>query len=242
MHSDDIQAGDNIETNISSWDFGGKTPISFDRHISKSVPGYKTGQLLVASYCDFFMNLTPKLVYDIGCSTGSLLELIEARHPSKELNYIGIDIVPEMVKVAKNRKFINPNRFDFLCTDALEFDFLESSIITSYYSLQFILPSVRQNLVNKIYDSLTWGGAFFVFEKTRAPDGRFQDMNTHVYNEFKLNQGYKPDEIFSKSRSLAGVLEPFSEKGNYDLFKRAGFIDIVTIYTNICFKGWICIK
>ena len=108
--------------------------------------------------------------------------------------------------------------------------------------MQFITPSVRQELVNKIYNSLAWGGAFFVFEKTRGPDGRFQDMNSHVYNEFKLNQGYKPEEIFSKSRSLAGVLEPFSDKGNYEMFKRAGFQDIEYIFTNICFKGWICIK
>ena len=54
--------------------------------------------------------------------------------------------------------------------------------------------------------------------------------------------GYAPEEIFSKSRSLAGVLEPFSDKGNIDMFKRAGFKDIELIYTNICFKGWICIK
>ena len=90
--------------------------------------------------------------------------------------------------------------------------------------------------------TIAWGGAFFVFEKTRGPDGRFQDMNTHVYNEYKINKGYSPSEIFSKSRALTGVLEPFSDKGNIDMFKRAGFKDIQYIFTNICFKGWICIK
>ena len=67
-------------------------------------------------------------------------------------------------------------------------------------------------------------------------------MNTHVYNEYKLKKGYKPEEIFEKSRSLAGVLEPFSENGNIDIFKRAGFKDIQCIYRNISFNGWICIK
>ena len=28
-----------------------------------------------------------------------------------------------------------------------------------------------------------------IFEKTRGPDGRFQDMNTHVYNDYKLSNG-----------------------------------------------------
>ena len=236
------QAGDNIQTNVSSWNFGGQTPENFDNHICKSVPGYKVGQALIASYCDFFINLTPRKIYDLGCSTGSLLEKIEARHPNKDISYTGIDVVPEMIDLAKKRNFINKSRFQFECQDVLEFNFSKSSVIISYYTLQFVLPSVRQELVNKIYNSLAWGGAFFVFEKTRGPDGRFQDMNTHVYNEYKLNEGYSPDEIFSKSRSLAGILEPFSDNGNYEMFKRAGFKDIEYIYTNICFKGWICVK
>lgn len=234
--------GDNIEASLSSWNFSGKTPLKFDNHISKSVPGYHDGQSLIASYCDFFMGLTPKRIYDIGCSTGSLLEKIDQRHPKKDISYIGIDIVPEMLEVAKERKFSDQKKVHFESKDVLETDLKKSSIILSYYTLQFILPSVRQELVNKIYQSLAWGGAFFVFEKTRGPDGRFQDMNTHVYNEYKLSNGYTPEEIFSKSRSLAGVLEPFSEKGNYDIFKRAGFVDIQCIFTNICFKGWLCIK
>lgn len=236
------QTGDNIKANISSWSFHGDTAKTFEAHISKSVPGYEEGQALIASYSDFFINLTPKRIYDLGCSTGNLLEKIEARHPNKSLKYIGIDEVPKMIEIAKKRKFIDSTKFNFECKDILSLDFKEASIITSYYTLQFILPSVRQDLVNKIYNSLAWGGAFFIFEKTRGSDGRFQDMNTHVYNEYKLRQGYNAEEIFSKTRSLAGVLEPFSDYGNYEMFKRAGFKDIEYIYTNISFKGWMCIK
>ncbi len=242
MSDNQEKAGDNISTEISSWNFSGKTPLVFDQHISKSVPGYEEGQEIIASYCDFFINLTPKRIYDLGCSTGSLLQKIEARHSNKEISYIGYDVVPEMIEIANKRDFIDKKKFEFSCKDILKVDFLESSVITSYYTLQFILPSVRQKLVNKIYESLSWGGAFFVFEKTRGPDGRFQDMNTHVYNDYKLRNGYKPEEIFSKSRSLAGVLEPFSDRGNYEMFERAGFKDIEYIFTNISFKGWICVK
>tara|TARA_Y100001968_G_C19444616_1_gene764591 strand:+ start:2651 stop:3379 length:729 start_codon:yes stop_codon:yes gene_type:complete len=242
MSNKSIQAGDNIKANLSSWDFGGETAHKFDDHITKSVPGYEEGQELIAIYSNFFINLTPGLIYDLGCSTGSLLEKIESKYPHKEITYKGLDIVPEMIDIAKNRHYIDPQRFQFECNDILEVEFQEASIISSYYTLQFIRPSVRQTIVNKIYKALSWGGAFFVFEKTRGPDGRFQDMNTHVYNEYKLKMGYKPEEIFAKSRSLVGVLEPFSDKGNYEMFERAGFKDIEYIYSNICFKGWICIK
>lgn len=237
-----MNSGDNIKANLSSWDFSGNTPNTFDQHISKSVPGYEFGQDIICKYSDFFVNLTPKLIYDIGCSTGSILSKIESRHSDKDLIFTGIDIVPEMIEKAKKRKYLNPNKFVFECKDVLDMSFKESSIIVSYYTLQFVLPSVRQQLVNKIYESLAWGGVFFVFEKTRGPDGRFQDMNTHVYNEYKIDEGYSPSEIFSKTRSLTGVLEPFSDIGNIEMFERAGFKDIEYIFTNICFKGWICIK
>ena len=108
--------------------------------------------------------------------------------------------------------------------------------------MQFIHTSIRQEFINKIYSSLEWGGAFFVFEKIRSPDARFQDYMTQVYNDFKIRNGYKIDEIYKKAESIRGVLEPFSEKGNIDLFKRAGFKDFTTIFHNICFRGWLLIK
>ncbi|MFW6275739.1 MAG: methyltransferase, partial [bacterium] len=60
--------------------------------------------------------------------------------------------------------------------------------------------------------------------------------------EFKINQGFSPEEIISKSQSLKGVLEPFSVQGNIDLLKRAGFKDIETIMKYTCFQGFLAIK
>jgi tRNA (cmo5U34)-methyltransferase len=81
-----------------------------------------------------------------------------------------------------------------------------------------------------------------LFEKVRGPDARFQDIITILYNEFKINQGYTPDDIWAKSISLKGVLEPFSSQGNIDMLKRAGFLDINTIQKFLCFEGFLAIK
>ena len=48
------------------------------------------------------------------------------------------------------------------------------------------------------------------------------------------------DEIINKSRSLKGVMNPFSTKGNYDLLERAGFKDVMTIQKYICFGNAHC--
>ena len=49
-----------------------------------------------------------------------------------------------------------------------------------------------------------------MFEKVRAPDARFQDMMGLIYNDYKIEQGYSPNEIIEKSKSLKGIMEPFS--------------------------------
>ena len=81
-----------------------------------------------------------------------------------------------------------------------------------------------------------------MFEKTRGSDARFQDILTTLYTDYKLRKGYSPEDIVSKTRSLKGVLEPFSSQGNIELLERAGFKDINVVQKYICFEGFIAIK
>ena len=41
---------------------------------------------------------------------------------------------------------------------------------------------------------------------------RFQDILSGLYLDYKLRQGYSPNDIIGKSRSLKGVLEPFRQE------------------------------
>ena len=235
--------GDNIQAIRASWNFGGDTALNFDNHVSKSVPGYEEGHKIILSLSDYFLTKENSYIIDIGSSTGSLIRKLSDRHSNKELNFIGIDTEEEMHNIAKQRNSGSKNNIRFECSDFLSYEISESaSIYISYYTMQFIHSSIRQDFINKIYNSLEWGGALFLFEKLRSPDARFQDYMNQVYNDFKINNGYSIEEIFKKTESLRGVLEPFSEQGNVDLFKRAGFKDFTTIYHNICFRGWLLIK
>lgn len=236
--------GDNISTQLAAWSFSGPVADSFDEHVSRSVPGYFDGHNLVTYLSDFFLAGKSPLVVDVGCSTGSLLEKIHSRHSNRhDVSYLGIDPVEEMITVASSRDINANENVDFIVDDVLNV-ILErnASLVVSYYTLQFIHPSVRQDTVDWIYNNLSWGGGFLLFEKIRMPDARFQDYMTQSYNDFKLAQGYNHEQILTKSASLKGVLEPFSESGNIDLLKRAGFIDIAPIFQNIVFKGWLAIK
>jgi len=108
--------------------------------------------------------------------------------------------------------------------------------------MQFIHPKFRQEIFNKIYQSLNWGGAFIMFEKVRANDARFQDIITTLYTDFKLQNGFSEEEIVNKTKSLKGVLEPFSTQANFDMLHRAGFQDTISIMKYLNFEGFLAIK
>ena len=200
---------------------------------------YNEGHDLIVKMSDFFVS-NNSLIVDLGCSTGTLISKLYERNKHKSINILGIDSSKQMIDQALIDN-ANPS-VSYVVDDFINVEFGNADLITSYYTIQFTKPFNRQNLVDKIYNSLRWGGAFFMFEKVRGPDARFQDILTATYNEYKTEQGYSDSEILSKSRSLKGVLEPFSTNGNFQMLKRAGFSDIMTILRFNCFEGLLCIK
>jgi len=233
--------GDNISAEKANWTFGGDVANSFDDHVSKSVPLYKEGHALVLGLSDFFIK-NDSVVYEIGCSTGVLISKLAASNQKREsAKFVGVDVEQGMVDFAKNR-YDQITNLEFLCDDIMNLEMEESDFIVAYYTVQFIRPSLRQKLIDKLYSKLKWGGALVLFEKVRGSDARFQDILTTLYNEYKLQQGYTPDDIVAKSLSLKGVLEPFSTQGNIDMLKRAGFLDVNTVQKYLCFEGFLAIK
>lgn len=232
--------GDNIQAKNAGWTFGGDVCDKFDDHVLKSVPLYNEGHDLVLKVSDFFIN-DDSVCYEIGCSTGKLIHELAQRHEHKKARFIGIDIEEAMVNKAKER-CKGDKSVAFKRSDILEVEFEKSDLIVAYYTIQFVKPKNRQLILDRIYQALNWGGALVLFEKVRAPDARFQDMMTTIYTDFKIDQGYTSEEIIGKSRSLKGVLEPFSTHGNHDLLTRAGFVDIMTTMKYVSFEGFLAIK
>lgn len=235
--------GEGIKAENASWSFGENIPEFFLEHVRKSVPFYDTGHELTAQISDFFVK-PDSICYELGVSTAALIKKLAKRH-KKSVRWVGIDIEPAMIKQAKKELHGEKNKLNnvkLINEDINLYDYLPTDFIISYYTMQFVVPRLRQDMISKIYNSLNWGGAFIMFEKVRASDARFQDIMTNIYTDYKLAQNYKPQEIIAKSRSLKGVLEPFSTQGNIDLLKRAGFVDVMTIFKYVCFEGFLCIK
>ena len=101
---------------------------------------------------------------------------------------IGLEKEKEMIKEASSRK--NNSNVSFVNDDITTYEIGENlnNLVVSYYTIQFIHPSLRQDVINKIYQSLMWGGALFMFEKVRGSDARFQDIFNCFIKILKLKR------------------------------------------------------
>lgn len=172
--------GQGINAPNAGWTFSGIAK-DFDSHVHRSIPYYAESHDLVCKYSDFFVK-DQSCVYDFGCSTGALLEKLLKKHGHRSgIRLVGIDTVSEMVEFAKKRTE-GDNRCEYVCGDAALLELQPADMIISFYTAQFVAPRSRQRFFDVAYRTLNWGGAFFLFEKVRGPDARFQDYagQSHV--------------------------------------------------------------
>ncbi len=232
-----IKTDKKIKSHKSNWEFNKSVTDSFESHVTKSVPFYDVSHSIVEGLSDFFLK-DKSTCYDLGCSTGTLLSKLKKRHSSKKISFIGYDQSKFMIKKAKK----NHKKIKFLNQDITKTKFKKNDLTLSLYTMQFVQPKKRQLLINKIYKSLEWGGAFVLFEKIRGKDARFQDILNFLYFDFKRQNGLSDKQILNKEISLRSVMEPYTINANIDFLKRAGFKDIMPISQYLSFIGLLAIK
>ena len=227
----------NINSKRSSWKFDAKVAKNFKSHAEKSIPFYNLSHDIVESLSEYFVKKN-SICYDLGCSQGLLLKKIFLKNKEKKPHMIGIDNSKDMISLAKK----NFNKAVYLKKNLNEIKFKKNDFMISLYTIQFVEPKYRQALINNIYKSLNWGGAFVFFEKIRGSDSRFQDLLTFLYFDFKRKNGLKDNQILNKEISLRSVLEPYTINENISFLKRAGFKDIMPISQYLNFVGFLAIK
>ena len=194
----------------SSFVFDQEVAKVFDDMISRSVPFYKTSLSLTASLLNELLPHKASLL-DLGCSTGSMLSILR-----EDLLKTGVDSSQDMldiarVKLGENAKLYLADINDF----HLEANSYEA--IVCAYTMQFIKPEKRLDLIEKIHSALRPNGLFIFCEKLSFEDEFLQKAISKIHEDFKLKQGYSQDEINRKKTALEKVLIAFSEDENRKL-------------------------
>jgi len=182
------------------FEFDAEVAVVFDDMLSRSVPFYDEAMKLTSHFASININKGER-VYDLGCSTASLLLEIE-RRCEEEIELIGIDNSEAMLEQASKKLHAFNSKIQLDCGDILTYDYKEAAVICSNYTLQFVRPPVRAQFVKKIYDSLKPGGLFIFSEKVISQDSELNKQMIDTYYEYKKAQGYSEYEIVQKREAL----------------------------------------
>lgn len=203
------------------FEFDEEVASVFDDMLSRSVPFYREVLNLTADFA--ILNLKENdRVLDLGCSTATTLTEIFKRS-NFDLELIGIDNSKAMLDRAKKKIKAFGVDIKLIESDILDFEFGKSDLIISNYTLQFIRPIYREELLKKIYDSLNDGGVFIFSEKVITNDKILNKQMIDAYFEFKKKQGYSEFEISQKREALENVLIPYTVRENFEILNRVGF-------------------
>ncbi len=222
------------------FEFDKEVAAVFDDMLERSVPFYKESQKITK----FFALKTLRengILYDLGCSTASLLIDIH-RDLNTHATLIGLDNSEAMLEHAQRKIEAFGAHIDVENADILEYNYKKTDVFISSYTLQFIRPLVRDELVAKIADALKEGGVFIFSEKIISHHATLNKDLIECYYDFKKDQGYSEYEIVQKREALENVLIPYSEEENIIMAKNAGFSHCEVIFRWTNFATFIAIK
>jgi tRNA (cmo5U34)-methyltransferase len=114
--------------------------------------------------------------------------------------------------------------------DMLTYHYKNEDVVVSNYTLQFIRPMQRLELIKKIYNGMNDDGIFIFSEKVVFDDKKLDKQMIDTYYEYKKEQGYSEYEIAQKREALENVLIPFTIEENIQMCKDAGFGSVDTIF------------
>ena len=210
------------------FEFDEQVATVFDDMIKRSIPNYHQNLELIVNLLLRRIKKGMRIV-DLGSSTGSILIEL-ARRCKEEVKFVGIDKSLAMVELAQKRAKAYEIDVDFVCEDIIKYDFSGADIILSNYTLQFIRPIVRTDVVQKIYNSLKSGGLFICSEKVLMQNSWLNKQIIDIYHSYKQQQGYSKSEIMQKREALENVLIPYTIKENRLMLESCGFESVDTLF------------
>jgi tRNA (cmo5U34)-methyltransferase len=213
---------------VKKFEFDEAVASVFDDMLSRSIPFYDEVRKLEIALI-LAEQKEGKKVLDLGVSTAKfLLDLNSKMEVNMHLK--GIDNSKAMLDRATQKCQALGADIALEFADMLTYAYNQEDIIVSNYTLQFIRPMQRVELVQKIYDGLQEDGVFIFSEKVVFEDKKLDKQMIDIYYAYKKSQGYSEYEIAQKREALENVLIPFTIEENKQMCYKAGFKQVETIF------------
>ncbi len=228
---------------IQAFNFDEQVVEVFPDMISRSVPGYLEIIQAIGQLADSFIT-DHSLVYDLGCSLGAATLSIRQQVTNKNYHIIGIDNSEAMVKRCQQHlaSFKSNIETEILLANIMQYDYQPCSLVVINFTLQFLEPESRSDLIRKLYHQLTPGGGLILSEKLAFDDPIISKKFNQLHYDFKKRNGYSDLEISQKRAALENVLIPETKQAHLDRLTIAGFKHAECWFQQYNFASFVAIK
>ncbi len=216
---------------------------AFDDMVTRSIPFYGELQRMIGELTARFVQRHTN-VYDLGCATGTTLCVLSKTISDGSVRFYGLDNSPEMLTLAERKVAgLDDRRITFLLQDlASPVKLVKPSVVIMAFTLQFLKPPRRRDLIESIHDSLTPNGSLILCEKVRGSDSRINRLLADFHQAFKRRNHYTELEIAQKRQALEKVLIPYRLDENVRLLSDCGFPSVEVFFRWFNFAGLIAVK
>ncbi|MBI5451672.1 MAG: carboxy-S-adenosyl-L-methionine synthase CmoA [Gammaproteobacteria bacterium] len=215
----------------------------FPDMIRRSVPGYGTLLALVGVIAAEYAQADSRC-YDLGCSVGATTLALRRHIRRPGCTIVAVDNSAAMLDVCRTNiaNDDSPLTVELLCADIRELVIEDASVVVLNYTLQFVEPQLRSELIRRIYNGMRAGGVLVLSEKVCFDDQPWQDRAIALHHAFKRANGYSDLEISQKRAALERVLVPETEDIHLRRLTAAGFSMAETWFQCLNFMSILAIK
>ncbi|RRQ46044.1 carboxy-S-adenosyl-L-methionine synthase CmoA [Chryseobacterium sp. SC28] len=229
--------------NLFDFEFNNEVAGVFDDMVSRSVPFYEEMQRMTSELAGRHAQQGTN-VYDLGCSTGTTMLLMDKKIPN-DIKFVGIDDSEEMIHKCREKlnNFKLNREIDLEVADLTQdIPVHNASVVVMVLVLQFIRPAHRLDIVRKICEGMTKNGVFILIEKILTEEKSFNRDFIDYYYDFKRRNNYSELEISQKREALENILIPYKTSENISMLRNAGFGEVEVFFRWYNFTGIIAKK
>jgi tRNA (cmo5U34)-methyltransferase len=214
----------------------GSAPFRFDDRVARvfpdmlrrSIPGYAASIEAIGSLAARYVRPGTNC-YDLGCSLGAATLAMRQGIGEPGCRIVAVDAAPAMLARCReiiaedDRSHGRETEVDLVEDDIRNIEIANASLVVLNYTLQFVDPDDRDDLVTRIADGTNEGGLLVLSEKVVDEDPAMERLLVDLHHEHKRRNDYSALEISRKRAALENVLVPETVAAHRARVERAGF-------------------
>ncbi len=212
------------QRSVTGFRFDSEVADVFDDMIERSVPGYRTTISMTGLLAEKYAQ-ADSFCYDLGCSLGAATLSLRKNIKQPGCSILAIDNSEPMIE--KCRKRIEADNSEIpvklICADIQDVSIEKASIVVLNFTLQFIQPEKREELLKKVCSGMLPGGVLILSEKISFENKQVEELNIEMHHAFKKAHGYSDLEVSQKRTALENVLIPETLDVHQQRLENAGF-------------------